>query len=435
MSNTMSQTQKNPIGILTIGTLLEWAEFTFYGYMALTLSSLFFPSDHATLALFKTFGIFAVGFIMRPLGAILFGHLGDRYGRKPALVGAIALMGVATFAIGCLPTYAQIGSLAPILLLICRMLQGIAISGEYNGAGIYLVEKANNHLPCLAGSWISAAAAGGMVLGGIAAFIVSYPGMPVWAWRIPFLLGGFSCVAGFWIRKRLIDSTPSQPTRPTKDKLPLTTVFQKNRNGLLLTGAIAAFTGIFVYICNVYIVVFLHQTVGIPSHQAGFYAIFGEVLVAILIPCMGWLADYGCPYKQYQWGLWGVILFCPLIFMLCTTGTPWAILIAMALYGVLNATLCGPMAKMLTDQFPPHLRYTGISVGWSLSAAIFSGTAPIIATWLTSHWQLPLAPSFYVSAFALLTLLILQSCLKQSNPKSVLRWPSKNRPSITAPTP
>lgn len=409
---------KSFIGILSFGTVLEWAEFTFYGYMAITLSALFFPEQQPHLALLKTYGIFAVGFIMRPLGAMVFGHVGDRFGRKPALVGSIALMGFATLGIGCLPTYGALGSLAPLLLLVFRMLQGLAISGEYNGAGIFLVEQSKNHFPCLAGSWISASAALGMVLGGLAAFGVSYPGMPEWAWRVPFLLGGVSCLIGFWLRQQIMISTAVFHPQPKQSQptLPLKAVLLQNKQALLLTGAIAAFTGVFVYINNVYIVVYLHHTIGLPTHHASFFAIFGETLVALLIPCMALLADYTCPYRQYQWGLLGAIVLCPMIFLLCATGNYGAIFCAMALYGILNGILCGPMMKILTDQFPAHLRYTGISVGWSLSAAIFAGTAPMVAEWLNTACHLPLAPSFYVSLIALVAYGIIHWCLLKTVP-------------------
>ncbi|HRE30845.1 MAG TPA: MFS transporter, partial [Candidatus Berkiella sp.] len=196
--------QRSPwqIGIISLGTLLEWAEYTFYGYMALTLSSLFFPSSNPKVALIKTFGIFSAGYIMRPLGAIIFGAMGDNLGRKPALMSSLLLMGFATFTIGCLPTYATIGIGAPLLLLLMRLLQGLAISGEYNGAGIFLVEKSSSN-PCLAGSWVSASAAAGMVVGGVAALLVNHPLAPLWAWRVPFLLGGLSCFLGLMCRNRL----------------------------------------------------------------------------------------------------------------------------------------------------------------------------------------------------------------------------------------
>lgn len=394
--------QRFLISIISLGTLLEWAEYTFYGYMAVTLSTLFFPEKDPR-AILGTFGIFAAGYLMRPLGAIFFGHIGDRYGRKPALIGSMLLMGVTTFAIGCLPTYQTIGIAAPTLLLILRMLQGIAISGEYNGAGIFLTEKAEANKQCLTGSWVSAAAAWGMVAGGIAGYLISLPGAPSWSWRLPFLLGGVICILAFRIRYRLSESALFVDSKARKATLPLLESIKKHKRALVFTGAIAAFTGIYVYTANIYIVVFLKQQVHLPTHHATFFAIFGEILVALLTPFWGFVADKTDPYKLYRLGLILVIVFCPFMFILAYTGNYAAILLAMILYGVSNAILCGPMVKILFDQFPPDLRYTGVSFGWSVSAAIFSGTAPLVAELLTNKMNWILGPSFYVCLFALIT--------------------------------
>lgn len=390
------------IGIISLGTLLEWAEYTFYGYMALTLSGLFFPSSDPKAALVKTFGIFAVGYIMRPLGAILFGTIGDNLGRKPALMASLLLMGFATFAIGCLPTYTTIGIAAPLLLLLMRLLQGLAISGEYNGAGIFLVEKSTIQ-PCLAGSWVSASAAAGMVVGGIAALLTSHPNAPIWAWRVPFLLGGLSCFLGLWCRYRLTESPHFATQNPSIKRIPLWQLVVKYKSSFIVAGAIAAFTGIFVYIGNIYVVVFLKQTVHLPMNHATLFAILGEIIVAMMIPIMAYVADRTDAYRQYRLGLCMVALFCPITFMLCYTGDYVLITLAMLLYGTLNGIVCGPMVKILCDQFPAQVRYTGVSFAWSLSAALFAGTAPLIAEIITTRFNWVLGPSLYVSFIAVIT--------------------------------
>lgn len=398
------------IGIVSLGTLLEWAEYTFYGYMALTLSTLFFPASDAKAALIKTFGIFAVGYIMRPLGAIIFGAVGDNLGRRPALMASLWLMGLATFAIGCLPTYATIGIFAPLLLLIMRLLQGMAISGEYNGAGIFLVEKSKRH-PCLAGSWVSASAAGGMVLGGIAALITSHPSAPLWAWRAPFLLGGISCFIGLMCRYRLGESPHFLQRDQTVKRISLLTLIKQYQKSFIIAGAIAAFTGVFVYIGNIYIVVFLKKIVMLPVHHATLFAIFGEIIVAIMIPVMAYVADKTDAYRQYRIGLCLVALFSPITFMLCYTGNYGLIALAMVIYGVLNGVACGPMVKILCDLFPPSVRYTGVSFAWSVSAALFAGTAPLVAEILTIRYNWLIGPSLYVSLIALVTYQLCKSLI------------------------
>ncbi len=419
---TSTWSRRALISIMSLGTLLEWAEYTFYGYMAVSLSGLFFPDSSPEIGILKTFGIFAVGYVMRPLGAILFGHIGDTYGRREALMISLFLMGGATFSIGCLPTFQQIGVAAPLILLLMRMLQGIAISGEYNGAGIFLVEKAGGKFPCLAGSWISASAAAGMVVGGIAAYATSLPQSPSWAWRVPFLLGGISCFVGFWLRNKITESIAMHhPKTAMKKVLPLIQVFKQYKKSMFIAGAIAAFTGIYVYIGNIYIVVFLKQQVLLPTHHASFFAIFGEVIVALLIPVMAYVADKTDAYRQYRYGLLLVAVGSPCIFLLCLTGHYGYITLGMMLYGILNAIVCGPMVKIMYDQFPSALRYTGISFAWSVSAALFAGTAPMVAQYLSTQFEWVLGPSFYVSVIALVTFAIFTLALQKAAPTLSLR--------------
>jgi len=398
------------IGITTLGTLLEWAEYSFYGYMATTFAVLFFPENAPHIGLLKTFGIFAIGYIVRPLGAIFFGYIGDRLGRKPALVASLGLMGGTTFCIGCLPTYATWGIAAPCLLLLLRILQGIAVSGEYNGAGIFLIEKLGKHAPCFAGSWVSASAAAGMVLGGIAALLVSLS--PLWAWRLPFLLGGLSCFLGLKLRKQVTESR--QFLKQSQQTTPLLKVLQNHKKSLLVTMIISAFTGIYFYIGNVYMLAFLKTQLSLPSHHATLFVLLAEGIVMVLIPLIGYLADQKSPYAFYQAGLLSAILVAPCLFLLVKSGHYLLITLAMLLFGISHALTCGPTMKILYDQFPAHLRYTGISVGWSLAAAIFSGSAPLLAQYLTIWLKWPLAPSLYICTMAFCFYLI----TKQLFPKS-----------------
>ncbi len=403
--------------IVSLGTLLEWAEYTFYGYMALKLSHIFFPDQEPYLATMKTFGIFALGYIMRPLGALIFGLIGDKHGRKPALLYSMMLMGIATFLIGCLPGYEAWGIMAPASLLVLRMIQGIAVSGEYNGAGILIVEKDKNNLPCYAGSWISSSAALGMVVGGLAAFIVSLPNMPEWAWRVPFWMGGVSCFLGLYLRKDISESEEFQNNagNNTKAQHPIMTILKHHKASFLYVAAIAAFTGIFVYIMNIYAVAYLKQYAHIPTHHANFFALFGEFIVFIFIPIMGLVADHGNPQKQYNWGLILIAVSSPFSFALLLTGNYFYITLTMILYGFLNGVVCGPMVKLMVDKFPPEIRYTGISVAWSVSVAIFSSVAPMVAHYLTSQMRWLIGPGFYVSSAAIIALIVIHLTTRQTS--------------------
>lgn len=406
--NSQQKAEYKLILLTAVGTMLEWAEYTFYGYMALKLSDLFFPNNDQLLATIKTYSIFAVGYVMRPLGALIFGNIGDRFGRKPALIGSMLLMGAATFLIGCLPTYATLGMMAPVILLLLRMIQGIAVSGEFHGAGIYLIEKIGEKRPCLAGCWVSSAAAFGMILGGLAAFLVTLPQAPSYAWRIPFLFGGICCLVALYFRSCMTESQiflqAKQTSSPKASRLPSN--WYKHMKPMLSVAAMAAFTGIYVYILNIYVVAFLIQTIGLPSYHATFFAMFGETIVCLSIPLMAWIADRYHAERQYVLSLILIAISTPLLFLLLLTKNYYLIALAMIYYGLLNGMMCGPLFYLMVKQFPITSRYKEISFSWSVSAALFSGTAPLMAHYLLNQKQWLLGPAGYVSISAMVSIAV-----------------------------
>lgn len=394
--------------ISVIGTLLEWAEYSIYGYMAAKIGSLFFPHIDERTALIATFGIFAAGFIARPLGGIVFGHMGDKYGRKRALTVSIALMGIATTSMGLLPTYQTIDILAPLLLLICRIIQGFAASGEFNGAAIFLIEHAQPQRKNIAGSWAGAAAAAGMVTGALIVSVVSYDWMPTWAWRIPFWLGSLSCVVGLYLRNQISESPEYlaiQAQQVQKATIPILALLKDQKLMLLQTAGIAAFVGIYVYVCNIYFTSFLIQSAHFPAHRAILIAAYGQCLVAIGIPIMGNLADKFNGRTLMLIGLIGAITVAPIIFLLGMMHTVAMALCAQTLYALFNAMTTAPVFNYLNQLFPTAQRYSGITIPWSLSVAIFGGTAPMISQYLVGTWQLNLGPAIYVSLSALVALI------------------------------
>lgn len=396
--------------IASLGTLLEWAEYTFYGYMAIKLATLFFPSDNPLISLMKTFGIFASGYLMRPLGAYLFGRMGDLKSRSSALFWSMMLMGICGLGIGLLPTYEVIGAWAPLMLLFFRLLQGVSVGGEYNGAGIFLTEQFGGTHRCLSGSFTCTAAAFGMVLGGVSAYFVILPDMPEWAWRIPFLLGGLSCFIGLWLRRSFLVPTISIP--PATNSLGFRSFFKKYSSNLLTVFSIAAFTGVFVYINNIYFVVFLTKQAGLLVHKATLVATLGQIGVAILIPIFAWYADKTNIIKMYQIGLLMVVLLTPSLFWFAQQGGTMNLIVSQIIYAMLNALTSAPLVYLLVHLFPAHIRYRSISITYSLGAALFGGTAPMMAQYLQSQynwvWEVIYPPSLYVSFFALVTWIIIR---------------------------
>lgn len=391
--------------IASLGTLLEWAEYTFYGYMAIKLASLFFPTDNELISLLKTFGIFASGYLMRPLGAYFFGKIGDLNSRSTALFWSMMLMGACGLGIGLLPTYDAIGFWAPLLLLFFRLLQGISVGGEYNGAGIFLTEQFGHPHRCLSGSFTCMAAALGMVLGGVCAYCVMLPNMPEWAWRVPFLLGSLSCFVGLWLRRSFL--AKPLDCKPSIAVLNFRTFFKTYAGNLTTVFSLAALTGIFVYINNIYFVVFLTKQVGLLIHEATLVAIFGESLVALLIPLFAWYSDKTNPIKIYQFALLMVVIFTPSIFWFAQSGSFSGLLVSQLIFGVLNALISAPLVYLLVHLFPPEIRYRSISIAYSLGAALFGGTAPIVAQYIETQYDwvggVIYPPSLYVCFFALIT--------------------------------
>jgi MHS family proline/betaine transporter-like MFS transporter len=393
------------IFISVFGTFLEWAEYCIYGYLASKMSSLFFPQFDSRIALLATFGIFAAGFIARPLGGVIFGHIGDIYGRKQALIFSMALMGVATVAMGILPTYAEWGLFAPVLLLVCRIMQGLAVSGEFNGAAIFLIEHAKPGRKNRAGSWVGAAAAAGMLCAALMVSAVSYDGLPTWVWRVPFWIGSLSCFAGFYLRRHLSESPEfilSKAQQQSHDKVPLLSALKNNKIAMLKTAAIAAFTGVNVYVCNIYFATFLINKAQFNPHTALMIVAFGQGCVAFLIPVMGKLADAWKGRALILFGLLGATVAAPLVFLLGMMHSLLLALCAQLLYALFNAMTSAPLFNYINQLFPTQRRYSGITVAWSVSVALLGGTAPMIAQYLVGTLQWLQGPALYVSLSAMM---------------------------------
>lgn len=408
MQKTENKIHIKSLLLLGLGTLLEWAEYTVYGYCAMTIAHKFFPIDDPTLGILKSFSVFAVGYLMRPLGAVLFGWIGDNIGRKPALMLSLILMGIAALGIGCLPTYNDIGITAPILLCVFRLLQGIAVSGEFNGAAIFLMENSKNHKTFM-GAWIAASAAMGMVIGGLTAIWAQLPSSIEWAWRVPFLVGGLGALLGLLFRTKIKESydfrtyQKRQP-HPCKQNQYLK-LFKQHKSSIIFVGLMGAFAGIFVYVNNIYFAVYLNTQFNYPRTIATQYAAFGEALSVIFILLFGKLGDKTNPRMIFYIGLVFTIFCSPFIFWLTTVNSNFNLIYAMTLFAILNGLTSAPMMRLAFEQFALLSRYTGISLSWSLFVAIFAGSAPMVAHTLVNYYALN--PGWYVSIIGLICLIIM----------------------------
>lgn len=400
--------RKNYIILIGIfGTVFEWLEYSYYGYLSTKISTLFFPQYDPRAALLATFGIFAAGFIMRPIGSILFGYIGDRAGRKYALLISIFLMSVATLLMGCVPTYQSIGIYASFLLLCCRLLQGLAVSGEFNGAAIFLIEHNRNRFPSLAGSWVATASALGMLLGALAATIVNSPNMPVWAWRVPFFCAFISCLIVNFLRYKLLETPLFIEAYKQRQlvKFPLVMIFKKYKASFFSNLFLAALVSVYIYICNVYFVTYLIKYIHLSTTVAISLAIFGQLFVVIFSPLAGLFADYYGGKIVMINGLLLALFVTPLLFYFARMQSIVLLAAAQALYGIADAFAFAPLFYYLYKFFPTQVRYTGNSTAWSLGAALFGSTAPLFAEYMISK-QYFYGPVIYVSSFIIIAMII-----------------------------
>lgn len=390
----------------TLGNALEWFDFTIFGLMALVISKLFFPSENASTALLKTFATFGVAFVARPLGGLLFGLYADRFGRKKALVFMIALMAVGTGMIGVLPTYAQVGLLAPMLILVARLIQGISAGGEFGSASAMLIEFAPPGQRGLYGSSQSVSQTLAFILGGLCGYALNQNLTPQqlesWGWRIPFLLGILIGPVGYFVRHQ-VDESPifqrhlQQGNRP--EQAPLQTLMRRHRRALLTTFCLTAAATAVTYVTAIYLPAFAAQQLGLPLAQAQLGLIGASCISLVLAPVSGALSD--------RWGRRTVILPTLLAFSLLfylamhrLVAQPdlhhlWTVQAVGALLGF----LVGPMPALMTEIFPVQVRSTGASLMYNLAVMLFGGLAPALNTALVKSSGDPLVPAYYV-AFA-----------------------------------
>jgi MHS family proline/betaine transporter-like MFS transporter len=388
----------------SIGNFFELFDFVLYGFFAVPISQAFFPAGNDALALINTFITFGVGFLFRPLGAVVIGRYGDRKGRRAALVVTIGLMAAATGFTGLIPTYAQIGFLAPVLLLICRCGQGFSTGGEWGGAAAFLVEYAEPGKRGLTGSWQQFSTQIGATGASLSAYLLAHYLAPdvfqSWGWRLPFIFGFVLGPIGFYLRTKVAE-TPVFEANAEKHAIspaPLTETLSAHGTkvaqafGLSIIGIVAN------YIMIVYMPTYAIKTLHIAADKALLSATLANAAVMVLTPFMGALSDrIGRRPMMGTAGLLYLALGYPL-YMLLDHGTFQILLISQLIVAVIQSFYTGTIPVILAEMFPTRIRYTALSVSYGFAVAIFGGFSPFAATWLISATGNPLAPAFLVMA-------------------------------------
>ena len=389
-----------------IGNVIEWYDFALYGYMAVIISELFFPHEDKLVSLIGTYGIFAAGFFMRPLGGIVFGHLGDTIGRKPVLILSVVMMVLPTIAIGLLPTYADWGVAATIALVVVRLVQGFSVGGEFSSSVTYLVETAPDNGRGLAGSWANVGSVIGMLLGAATPatviWILEEPATGEWGWRLPFLIGGVIGLVALALRRGLPEESHVAEKRDKGDH-PIRRVFREERSVAYRIMLFCCSYGVVYYIPIVYLPTWLDLFTDISLHQALFIATLAQILQAILIPLAGHFTDRVMRRTYFLAVILGVIAVISIpLFLLAGQGVIWIAILVLCLFCALIAGPLGTVPTTLAEAFDRGHRLTGYSLSFNLGMGLAGGTAPMVATALIAVSGAQIAPAIYLAGLAAL---------------------------------
>ena len=415
-TTVLRKNKKVLIASLT-GSAIEWFDYFLYGTAAaLVFNKIFFPMVDPVIGLILSYLSFSLTFFIRPIGGVLFAHIGDRIGRKKTLVLTLSLMGGATVMIGLLPTYEMIGLWAPALLILMRIIQGMGIGGEWGGALLLAYEYAPEKRKGFFGSIPQAGVTIGMLM---ATFIVSLMTLfseadfLSWGWRIPFLLSSVLVLLGLWIRKD-IDETPDfQRVKASGQvaKAPLRDTLKHHWREVLIAAGLKVVETAPFYIFSTFVVSYATSTLTYQKSQALEAVTLGALVATIMIPLMGLLSDKVGRQRMYAISVFVLGLFIVPWFMLLNTGTTWGIVLATVIaFGVLWAPVTAVLGTLCSEIFSANVRYTGITLGYQLGAALAGGTAPLIATGLLAKYDGDWVPVAWYLAFTVTISLIAIFC-------------------------
>jgi len=401
--------ERTPIGRVIaaslIGTTIEWYDFFLYGAAAaLVFNKLFFPSFDPLVGTLLAFATYAVGFVARPVGGIVFGHFGDRIGRKKLLMWSLVLMGLATVLIGLLPGYASIGIWAPIGLIVLRVFQGFAVGGEWGGAVLLAAEYGDAKRRGFWASWPQAGVPlGSLLSAGILALFAglqSEADFVAWGWRIPFLLSGLLVIIGWYIRNRVAETPEFQAQLDEAEvppKLPALDVFRERPRAVLLGAGLRVGENIGYYIITVFSLTFLVDVAAETRSLALDALLIGAAVQFVAIPLLAILSDRIGRRPVYAFGAFGLGIFSFLFFPMLASGSDTAIIFAIIIALILHASMYAPQAAFITELFPTRIRYSGVSIAYQLTAIFAGSLAPIIAVLLYKDFASSVPVSIYVA--------------------------------------
>ena len=386
----------------TIGNVLEWFDFGIYGYFAPFIGRLFFPRSDPLASLFSAFTVLAVGALSRPLGAVVFGWIGDREGRRASLMATVLLMAGATFMIGILPTYAQIGVLAPASLIVARLLQGLSSGGEWGGSAAFMVEYAPENRRGFIGSFQQVSTGAGFFLGSLFGLAVTSTMSPQtildWGWRLPFLSGILLGTIGLYMRLQLEDTPKFKALRQRGEtsRSPLMDSLRTQYAGIIVAFGYNVIQSVGYFTMLTFMPSFASEVLKLPPDRA-FLSNSIQILVFVLsLPVMGAFSDR-IGRKPMMLGATLVLMLATYpLFQLIIKGRLFTIILCQLVFGIVLAAYCGPAVAATVELFPTRLRYTSTSIGFNLAVALLGMTSPMISTRLISVLKTPAAPGYVI---------------------------------------
>ncbi|MFE5398328.1 glycine betaine/L-proline transporter ProP [Streptomyces sp. NPDC056568] len=399
---------KRAVGASALGNCMEWFDFGVYSYLAATIGKVFFPDASPTAQVVSSFATFAAAFVVRPLGGLVFGPLGDRLGRQKVLATTMILMAIGTFSIGLIPSYASIGIAAPILLLLARMLQGFSTGGEYGGATTFVAEYSPDRRRGFLSSWLDFGTFVGYALGSalvtVLNLLLTDGQMLDWGWRVPFLIAGPLGLIGLYMRLRLEESPAFQQQLDEHEKSlaqesagsEFRTIIKDHWRPLLICMGLVLLYNVTNYMVTGYLPTYQTETLGRSSGFADVLVLIGMVWIVLLITFLGRLSDHVGRRPLYAVGAVAMIVLAVPAFLLLRADGTWAPVAGVLLLSTLLACFAAPSAATLPALFPTAVRYAAMGIGFNFAVAAFGGTTPLLTEALVSVTDNDLVPAFYL---------------------------------------
>jgi MHS family proline/betaine transporter-like MFS transporter len=393
------------------GNLMEWYDFAIYGYMVPVLSTLFFPSEDRVASIIATFSVFAAGYFARPVGGVIFGHIGDKYGRKLVLTLSVMLMGLSTFAIGLLPVHSQIGASAAGLLVVLRILQGMSVGGEYTGSITFVLEHSKPSNRALSTSWIGVGASLGFLIGSgvgtIMMDVFSQQELQSWAWRLPFLGGIFIAIAGWIIRRHAPE--PPRPKDLPMESSPVLVAFRDHWRPMLQVVGLALAVNAGFYMMFVYANTYLTEHMHFSTSRAMTINTITLFILTAMIPLAGWLADRVGRKPVLLAGSLALIFLSWPLFWMMHHPTDSMIFLAQVGFALIIALIWGANPATMAELLPLNVRVSAFSIAYSVCLAIFGGTTPLIAAYLLQRTADDFSPVWYLIGLSVISLIAVLS--------------------------